>query len=358
MTKREIALLGILIVLGGIYLGYHFVFLPLNTKTAQLQTENNTLTKDSQTLQQKGANKVDVGLEEQKIRDDYAKMNVKIPSSPLIPDVYTYVELCARESKVKLLTINYKENAAAKTATTAPETGSSSEAAQSANCQISASGSHFNLLSFLLKIENAPRIYIMNGIKVTVAKSKLPAKELSANTPEQVASNVEKESQSFDLNNVVINLDFAAYFDNTVLPAPSQKAVTSKVSSVEKTLQTTSEKASSPSQEVNIQKLPAPEEKEDSGFIIKVAAIANRFKGYGLKFAGNVDSLATKTSKKVVEKSGVLSEYNKLVSEDLNIIYQHVLKISEQHKMDPDLITLLPEGSDHYIKRAMQSSDF
>jgi len=227
LSKREIALFGLLIVVSVIYLLYYFVFHPLNLQTTQMKAENSSLSKELQALQVKGAWPGDIGLEKQQIWDEYEKVVTKVPQSPMIPNIIDFMELSAREAHVKLLSISYKESSTIKTAMDVKksETASADQGkltAQYADFQLTASGTHLNLLSFLLKIENAPRIYKINSSKMTMIRnnqqkmgSRVEASMQEGNSGKMEASLeiAVKESSAYDPINAEVNLEFTAYYD-------------------------------------------------------------------------------------------------------------------------------------------------
>ncbi len=244
LSKRELALFGLLIVVGGSYLLYYFVFYPLNLQITQMKAENISLRNELQEMKSKGARPGDFLLKKQQIWYNYERILLKMPQSPMIPNIIDFMEKSALEAGVKLLSISYKESPVDKknldTTKIEPSiTEGTSDSntilkniekggsmAQAANFQLAARGTHLNLLSFLLKIENAPRIYRINSIKMIMLKNnqpkmgsevKDPTQEVNSGKKEDFPEIAAKESQTYDASYAEVNLDFDAYYDSLAI---------------------------------------------------------------------------------------------------------------------------------------------
>lgn len=222
LSKREIALIGLLILLGSGYLLDCFIFRPLHAQTNHISQENRSLSKEVDNLEHKISKYADIGKKET-IMAEYREMMEKIPSYPMIPMIIEELELSAEEDHISIQSIKYKEDA-----NTDLLLGSSQSAGpgdpqlQAVNFQIIAQGSYYNLLSFLLKIESAPRIYVINSSKMTMGKKdKAPAAETpnvpageEGQTAESAIEIETPESQIIDQNNTILVVDFNAFYDN------------------------------------------------------------------------------------------------------------------------------------------------
>ncbi len=229
LSTREAALLGLLLVLGGVFLINHYVFQPLTTHKQQLVLENNNLTLDLQALQNRISKYQSMERDERKSRDDYQRMLEAVPQSSMISSIIDYLELSAREAHVKLITIRYKESALDDPALKFAESRTDLTQIMPVNFQIVVSGSHFDLLSFILEIENAPRIYIINGGKISLARTDQSPTGIttSPNSPDMAASDkpMEKtvpESLTYDQSKSVLSLDFSAYYHRSLSNGAAQ----------------------------------------------------------------------------------------------------------------------------------------
>ena len=96
LSTREAALLGLLLVLGGVFLTNHYIFQPLITHKQQLVLENNNLTLELQALQNRISKCQSIERDNRKSRDDYQSMLEALPQSSMIPSIIDYLELIAR----------------------------------------------------------------------------------------------------------------------------------------------------------------------------------------------------------------------------------------------------------------------
>jgi len=222
LSKREVALLVILILVGGGYLFNYFMFRPLYAQRNHLTTENASLIRELEQLQQKMSQYADIEQNE-KIVAEYGKMQAKIPPVPMIPSIIESLELSAQEENIKIQSIKYKEDANINKLPGSQKMDSDPPL-QTVNFQIIARGSYFNLLSFLFKIESAPRIYVINSSKITLGKKdKAPAatEDLTVRAGDPVTEyrldTAVSESETFDQSHTVLYLDFNAYYDNSLL---------------------------------------------------------------------------------------------------------------------------------------------
>lgn len=218
LSKREAVLLGLLLVLGGVYLTNHYIFQPLRTHKQLLISENNRLTMELQVLQTRIGKYQSMEQNESQIRDDYQSMLAEVPQSPMIPSIIDYIETSARNAQVKLLSIRYKENVVV--ASNAARSGSENMQVIPVNFQISASGSYFDLLSFVLEIENAPRIFIINSGKMSLGKPRQSSNGITASASkdmpvsDQVMDKIVPESLTYDQSESRLDLDFSALYHN------------------------------------------------------------------------------------------------------------------------------------------------
>jgi len=229
LSTREAALLGLLLVLGGVFLTNHYIFQPQTQQKQQLVYENTNLTSEIQGMQNRINKYQSMQKDELKSWDDYQRMLEAVPQTPMIPNIIDYLELSAREGDVKLISIHYKDSALGDLAPKPAKSGSELAQVMPVNFQIVASGSHYNLLSFILEIENAPRIYIINSGKMSLARKNqfatgitVPQNNLDPAKAEKNAENAVPESLSYDQDKSILNLDFNAYYHSSLLNGAAQ----------------------------------------------------------------------------------------------------------------------------------------
>jgi hypothetical protein len=221
LSKREIGLLGLLVLVGLMYLAAHFLYQPFNLQQQQLQVENGRLVQELEGWEAGIALKDDQAREDSASREEYQQQLAKVPPLPVISDVIDFLELSARETQVKLLSIDYKESAEPQNSLNPENPPAASLDAQPINFKITVSGTHFNLLSLLLKIENAPRLYIIKGIKMTLSPTdgapaapaaNRPITEANQNTTSAGESAV-PESLLFNPDLSILEIDFNAFYE-------------------------------------------------------------------------------------------------------------------------------------------------
>lgn len=221
LSKREKVLLGILLVVGGFYVFYQFEYFPRQVTIDRLKEENTRLNREIVSFIAKEGGLTDINQEKRRLNDELDQMVIRLPRSPLLADIVAFLEQSARDSQVKLASVNYKESLPSKTSLDAKDTNPV-KPAQYVNFQLTASGDHAGLLSFLLKIENASRIYNINSGKISLLKRKQPEMAMRSSESESgalgragEATVAEQESLTYDRNNLVIVLDISAYYDQS-----------------------------------------------------------------------------------------------------------------------------------------------
>lgn len=217
-------MLGLLLVLGGIYLTNNYIFKPLHTHKQQVISENNKLTLELQVLQNRISKYQSMEQDELQLEDDYQKMLEEVPQSPMMPSIIDYLELSARDTHVKLISICYKENAVVDAAPNSAKLGSNIKQVMPVNFQIVASGSHFDLLSFIQEIEHAPRLYIINSGKISLGRTGQSPSGIAASVNnsemamnDETMDKIVPESITYDQSKSVLNLDFSAYYHSSLL---------------------------------------------------------------------------------------------------------------------------------------------
>ncbi len=184
LSKREKILLCFLLVAAGIYVFYNYVYQPVREKTMLLADENGRLKAAIQVAERARTTHADIGdigVEKEKIKEEYEELALKVPESPYLPEVISYLEDSAGEAGVKLLSLSNQESI--------PEdelqvmgmgqlTGGSSskqekepdnelEGVNAYSLYLTVRGSYYNILTYMLKIEKAPRIYTIDSVTMS-----------------------------------------------------------------------------------------------------------------------------------------------------------------------------------------------
>ncbi|MDD4802188.1 MAG: hypothetical protein PHF24_04515 [Syntrophomonas sp.] len=241
LSKRELVLLGVLIVAGGIYLVTNFLFQPLQLQIKQMKNENNSLSQELLGLQSQQYKREKIWQKSEQICYDYENIRHKVPEKLIISNIIDFMELNAGEAGVKLLSVSYQESQAAYKNGDASHYESSEPTGseytgeaitgineigtwmiKSANFQVAARGTHFNMLSFIMKIENAPRIYRIDHLKMTrfrqeptpVVSAEKPLQGVIINNQEEIKENAVPEFQDFNDSYIEASIDFTVFYQD------------------------------------------------------------------------------------------------------------------------------------------------
>lgn len=219
LSTRENILIGLLLVLGCVFLFDQYVFQPMTRYNQQLNNENNSLSTELQANANKSIQYQSLETEGPAKQEDYQEMLNALPDSPMISDTIDYLENRAQENNVKLISIQYKENQAGSPASQSAWAGEQQDSAIPVRYQIVANGSHNDLLSFVLTLENAPRIYIINSLKIGLAEKERSAQGFAATADNARISAGETGGLQaapaplfYDQGKSVLSLDFNAYY--------------------------------------------------------------------------------------------------------------------------------------------------
>ncbi|MEA4923975.1 MAG: type 4a pilus biogenesis protein PilO [Syntrophomonadaceae bacterium] len=226
LSTRERALLGLFFVLGCVFLLDQYLFKPLDQEARQLIAENNRLHEELQDIEERITRYQAMEKSESQPQAYYQELLEAIPQSPLIPDIIDFLETKARGNKIKLSSIHYKENKTRPSDSKPAGPGLQPASLEPVNFQIVAGGSYYNLLSFVLALENAPRIYVINSLKISLAvPERYPQGIAAANSgasSEAGAQSATPELLFYDQGQSILNLDFNAYYHNLLTDGTAQ----------------------------------------------------------------------------------------------------------------------------------------
>lgn len=219
LSKREQIFLLALIIALSFYLFNKFLYQPIREDTAKLAAENVKLKGFVENEQSRLERSRELDNEKGKLKEQYRQMMVKIPEEAYIPEVIAYLEASAQDSSVKLLSVKYQAQENSSDSRQENQQQEKTTVARPCNFAISANGSYFNLLTLLTKIEESPRLYVINSGEITASEKKADARpeslpqmmegvEIPAPPPE-----VLKGSARFDNSNLNMQLQITTYYD-------------------------------------------------------------------------------------------------------------------------------------------------
>jgi len=181
LSKREKILICFLLVAGGIYVFYNYVYQPVREKTMLLADENGRLKAAIQVAERARTIHADIGVEKEKIKEEYEELALKVPESPYLPEVISYLEDSAGEAGVKLLSLSSQESipedelqvmgmgqlTGESSSKQEKETDNELEGVNAYSLYLTVRGSYYNILTYMLKIEKAPRIYTIDSVTMS-----------------------------------------------------------------------------------------------------------------------------------------------------------------------------------------------
>lgn len=220
LSLREQILLLALIIICLFYCFNKYLYQPLQDDTARLATENAQLENMINSEQERVVKSRNLQKQRRKLEEEYQQMMVKVPEHSYIPEIISFLENNALDSSVTLNKINYRREEKSVGATKEPDDKSISNY-QPCTLEISVRGNYFNLLSFLMKIEQSPRIYIINGGSFIASEKKMGSRsqpldsENDAIIPSPAVPLEAEGSVRFDSNNLTMKLQLTAYYDPT-----------------------------------------------------------------------------------------------------------------------------------------------
>ncbi len=211
LSRREIILLSALLIVGSIYLFYQYLYQPLQRDTNALVAENARIKEaiEMQTSKMEAATKLQ--KEQEKLEEEYRQLMVAVPEDAYIPEIIAWLEKSAQDASVRLDKVSYQGSG-----DNEKDRENIKTAARACNFEISAGGSYFNLMSFLLNIEKSPRIYVISAGQLNTQQKKqettvpVVSEEEDGAMP---APELLKGAAAYDSNNLVLNLKLSAYYD-------------------------------------------------------------------------------------------------------------------------------------------------
>ncbi len=192
LTKREGLLLsafGILLIL---YLFYVLAYKPLILKTQKLIDENKEVIKMGYRVEAADKMMAD-NAESQK--QAFAEFSEKVPEKAYLPETIDFLEKLSKDNKVELLMTQYilSEDLLI---------SNIKEECQECLFEIDLTGSYLNLTKFIRGIEDAPRLYNIESISMTVEEVV------------EINEEVGEETLVYNPQVIVMKIIFKSYYDN------------------------------------------------------------------------------------------------------------------------------------------------
>lgn len=218
LSKREIFLLCLLLVCGIAYAYYTYVYDPLQVQISQVQTDNRNLSREIEQLKKTEPAVEGVSSDAlQKIKQDFWTAACQVPTYPLVPESIAFLEKSGKDAVIDLKSLQISDAGGAQPAgNTGNQASNSGLVTQS--YEIAGTGGYFALNSFLMKLEEAPRIYVISSLDIgsqpAVTTTAAPPASTTA-APATVSSTA--STQIYDGSNLTFTMSLSSYYDGIEL---------------------------------------------------------------------------------------------------------------------------------------------
>jgi len=156
-------ILYLLVITVGGYSFNKYIFKPLKTQTSAVAADNKNL----EVLLQRLGNikEEDICLENQILYEDWEKLSVKVPGVLEEPEIISFLADTARDTGVQFISLTYENSEPGKKLGSKEDDKNEVKILQFADFEIKIKGDYFNLLNFMARVENAPRIYAVHYLE-------------------------------------------------------------------------------------------------------------------------------------------------------------------------------------------------
>jgi Tfp pilus assembly protein PilO len=207
----------VLAIIGTIYLFYAYLYEPVTSQTRIISAENQNLNKEVESSQNRIKSAAGLSAEWERLQQQYTELAVKVPGESMLPEALSYLDKSAAECGVELETISLQPMPVVMTG--AGSTNGVESSLQQVKIQLSLRGSYFNLLSYLLKIEKAPRLYRIENAQMShtpaLADTSAQAPEVAAG--EQAATDPALPAATV-VSEIALNISLTTFYDTFSLP--------------------------------------------------------------------------------------------------------------------------------------------
>lgn len=206
LSKREIFLLCILLICGIGYAYYTYAYEPLQNQLMAVRSENQALSREIDQLKQAGpAEDGEPSDSLHTIKQDFWAATNKVPTYPLVPESISFLETIGKDSGIDLKSLHISDPG-----TVQPGTNSGSPAAGNSlmtqNYELAGTGGYFAFNSFLMKLEESQRIYLISSINIG---SQPVSNAVSTAAPSPV--------QVYDGSSLTFTMSMTSYYDGIEL---------------------------------------------------------------------------------------------------------------------------------------------
>lgn len=181
LSWREKTLLIALVIVGSAYLFYTFLYSPLSEQRNAVARENSRLKSRiervaDQSRQESGSER---DARAKRVMNSFQEQVIKVPGESMLPESVIFLQQSAEAAGVTISSLAYTPGALAKAK---PAVSQRPPAVNQIKIRLSAKGSYAGLKTFLLALNQAPRLYRIGTLKLqsdygqnTVSAASAPA---------------------------------------------------------------------------------------------------------------------------------------------------------------------------------------
>ncbi|MGI6453329.1 MAG: hypothetical protein ACOX0E_07705 [Syntrophomonadaceae bacterium] len=164
LSKREKRLILLLIVIVVVYGYYNYLYFPLANQIVILEKENRLL---AAALQSSTIQDLEMKQPQQKTDEEYRRLAEKVPQYAFIPETITFFEEIAVSNSIIIKSLSYEDSLVIDD-NLAEINYKSLTKIKSSSYKIVLTGNYTNLMNFIAHLENAPRLFGINDIRIQV----------------------------------------------------------------------------------------------------------------------------------------------------------------------------------------------
>ncbi len=215
-SKRELRLILVLFILSVSFLYYHFLLGPVYSDYIEIKKQN----QEMEILWQNFQNSISISSDQPNKQEGYQDYLYKIPEKPYCPEIMAYMSETAKESSVVLkglkVDIPSVNSRASDSSGLVEKLSGKDSVPKPIAIDVQAEGYYYNLMTFILKLENNDRLYAIKECTFTSGKkARLDQKNNANVNPEEKSGMLELSlpTTTYSDNIVIMRLKAEAYYE-------------------------------------------------------------------------------------------------------------------------------------------------
>jgi Tfp pilus assembly protein PilO len=171
LSRREIFGLGFLILITIVFTANRLIYEPFRIKKDTLRNERSNIIRELEEVNMNSNKTNQLNEHKSAIEAAYQLMDSKVPSGPMIFSIINMLESYANQSNVRILSLEVKPNDEKMERNEGESENKIPKRLKKSFLQINVAGTYFNLLSFLIQIENSPRLMMVDKVAIGQEKN-------------------------------------------------------------------------------------------------------------------------------------------------------------------------------------------